>query len=475
MKNLTLLTDLYQLTMMNGYFLTRRENEELIFDLYFRNNPSNGGYTIVCGIDQVIDYIENLSFSDSDISYLKSLKLFHPDFLAYLRGFQFNGDIYAVEEGSILFPNEPILRVKAKPMEAQLIETAMLNLVNFETLIATKASRVCRAAKDKPVMEFGLRRAQGPDAGVLGARAAIIGGCVGTSNVMTCKKYGGTPMGTHAHSWIQRFDTELEAFRTYAQLYPDSTVLLLDTYDTLRSGLPNALTVFRELRENGHEPRGVRIDSGDIEYLSRTIREELNAAGFENVKITASNDIDEYKILDLEAQEACVDVWGVGTRLITSYDWPSLGGVYKLSGVVKDGQVIPRMKISESPEKINHPGFKQIYRIFHATTGKAEADLITLDHETIDTSKPLTIFHPLHTWKKKTFTDFVVKKMLTPLFLGGKCVRKKKSIYEYREYVKESLDNFWPQHLRFHFPEPYKVDLSQELFDLKNRLLDENS
>ncbi len=473
MKNLTMLTDLYQLTMMNGYFRENIHEDELVFDLFFRRNPSNGGYTIICGIEQVIDYIESLEFKKEDIAYLRSLNLFEEDFLSYLSDFKFSGEIYAVREGSIMFANEPIIRVKAKAIEAQLIETTMLNIINFESLIATKASRVTFSAAGDPVMEFGLRRAQGPDAGVYGARAAVIGGCVGTSNVMAGQLFDIPVLGTHAHSWVQKFDTEIESFRAYASTYPDKTMLLVDTYNTLNSGVPNAITVFDELREKGHEPLGIRIDSGDLEYISKEARKMLDKAGYPNVKITASNDLDEYAISQLKSQGAKIDVWGVGTRLITSSDWPSLGGVYKLSAAIENGEMVPKIKLSEDPQKINNPGYKKIVRIYNAKSNKAEADLIMLEGEEIDLSKPLKIFHPVYSWKTKTFTNYTIKELLQPLFVNGKLKAKRYSVDEIKKYSMDEKDSFWPQYLRNSSPERYKVDLSDELWTLKAKLIDQ--
>lgn len=473
MRNLTLMTDLYQLTMMNGYYKDNSHEDIMVFDIFFRNNPSKGGYTLICGIDEIIDYIENLHLTQEDIEYLHSLDMFDEGFLDYLKNFRFTGEIYAVEQGSVMFPYEPILRVKAKAIEAQFIETAMLCILNFQSLIATKASRICQVAKDDIVMEFGLRRAQGPDAGIYGAKAAIVGGCQGTSNVLAGKMFDVPVMGTHAHSWIQKFDSELEAFRSYARTYPTKTILLIDTYDTLASGLPNAITVFREMRQKGYEPLGVRIDSGDLEYLSKEVRQRLDEAGFPNVKITASNDLDEYTLMDLKLQGAKIDSWGIGTRLITSSDCPSLGGVYKLAAVLKNGEYEPKIKISESPEKITNPGYKQVVRIYNKNNDKAEADLIMMDGEKIDTSKPLTIFHPIYTWKVRTYKDYYIKELLQPLFIDGKCVREKKTVKEYREYAFKEKASLWPQYLRLSNPEPYKVDLSQELYDVKHKLIKE--
>ncbi|EJU24635.1 nicotinate phosphoribosyltransferase [Peptoanaerobacter stomatis] len=472
MVNLTMLTDFYQLTMMDGYLKSDKKDEIMIFDMFYRKNPNDGGYTIVCGINEVIDYIENLKFEEEDIQYLKSLNTFDEEFLQYLRDFKFDGEIYAVEEGTIMFPNEPIIRVKAKAMQAQLVETTILCIINFQTLIATKASRICYSAMGDSVMEFGLRRAQAPDAGLYGAKAAVIGGCIGTSNVLAGQKFDIPVLGTHAHSWIQSFDTELDAFRAYAKAYPTKTVLLLDTYDTLNSGIRNAITVFNELREQGYEPLGVRIDSGDLEFLSKEIRKILDSAGFENVKITASNDLDENTITSLKNQGAQIDIWGVGTKMITSFDWAALGGVYKLCAVVRDGQMIPKIKISEDPNKINNPGYKNIYRIYDKNDNKAKADLIVLDEEVINENEPLTIFDPIHTWKKMTFEDFYVKKLLLPLFIDGKCVREKRDIKDIKRYTDEEKESFWIQYRRNKNPQIYKVDLSKKLWNMKNDLLE---
>jgi putative nicotinate phosphoribosyltransferase len=475
MIDLTLLTDFYQLTMMNGYLDADKQDEIMIFDMYYRKNPNNGGYTIVCGINEVIDYIENLKFTDDDIAYLKKQDIFGEKFLQYLKNFKFDGEIYAVEEGTIMFPNEPIIRVKAKAMQAQFIETTILCIVNFQTLIATKASRICYSAMGDAVMEFGLRRAQGTSAGLYGAKAAIVGGCIGTSNVLAAKEFDVVALGTHAHSWVQSFDSELEAFRAYAKAYPTKTMLLLDTYNTLKSGIKNAITVFKELRKDGYEPVGVRLDSGDLEFLSKEVRKELDENGFENVKITASNDLDENTITSLKNQGAKIDVWGVGTKMITSFDWAALGGVYKLCGVIKDGSMIPKIKISEDVQKINNPSYKNIYRIYDKSDNKAQADLIVLDDEQIDEEKPLTIFDPVHTWKKTTFTNFYVKKLLHPLFIDGKCVREKRMVKDIRKHADMEKESLWIQYRRNENPQIYKVDLSEKLWKLKNELLEKNS
>ncbi len=472
MLNITMLTDFYQLTMMNGYDFNQKSDEIMVFDMFYRKNPNNGGYTIVCGINEVIDYVENLKFTKEDIDYLRKQNIFNESFLKYLEDFKFEGEIYAVEEGSIMFPNEPIIRVKAKAMQAQFVETAILCIVNFQTLIATKASRICYSAMGDDVMEFGLRRAQGPDAGLYGAKAAVIGGCIGTSNVLAGKMFDVPVLGTHAHSWVQSFDSELEAFRAYAKTYPSKTMLLLDTYDTLGSGIVNAITVFKELREQGYEPLGVRLDSGDLEFLSKEVRRRLDEAGFENVKITASNDLDENTITSLKNQGAKIDVWGVGTKMITSFDWAALGGVYKLCAVIKDGKLIPKIKISEDPAKINNPYPKNIYRIYGADDHKARADLIVLEDEEINENEPLTIFDPVHTWKKMTFNNFYVKKLLHPLFIDGKCVREKRKVSEIKKHTQEEKESLWIQYRRNQNPQIYKVDLSKKLWTLKNELLE---
>jgi len=472
MRNLSLMTDLYQLTMMNGYLKSGIDRDIVVFDMFFRKNPCENSYTIIAGIEQVIDYIENIGFSEDDLAYLKGLNLFDDKFIDYLGDFKFSGTIYCVEEGSIMFPYEPILRVKAPIIEAQLFETAILNLINFPSLIATKASRICSAARGDAVFEFGLRRAQGPDAGIYGARAAIIGGCIGTSNVYAGKKFNVPVIGTHAHSWIQKFRTELDAFRTYAETYPGNTLLLVDTYNVLTSGIPNAITVFKELREKGYKPQGIRIDSGDLAYLSKEARKMLDAEGFEDTVIVGSSDLDEETIDNLKLQGAAANAWGVGTNLITSKDCPALGGVYKLSAVQRDGELIPKIKISENPEKITNPGYKKVIRIYDAKSNKAEADLIMLDDEEINTDEPLTIFHPLHTWKKKTFTNYNIREMLVPLYKDGNLVYRRRDIQEICEYTQKELDSLWAEYKRLKRPHLYKVDLSKKLWDLKNKMME---
>lgn len=473
MKNLTLLTDLYQLTMINGYFENNVHNDVVVFDMFFRKNACKGGYTIVCGIEQLVEYIENLKFSESDLDYLKTLNLFSDKFLDFLRDFKFTGDIYTVEEGTVMFPNEPIIRIKAPLYQAQLIETALLTIINFQSLIATKASRVCFAAKGDPVFEFGLRRAQGPDAGTYGARAAIIGGCTATANVLAGKMFNIPVVGTHAHSWVQKFDNELDAFEAYAKIYPNNCLLLVDTYDVLKSGMPNAIKVFKELKAKGHEPLGIRLDSGDLDYLSKECKNMLTEAGFEDVRITASNDLDEYCISNLKSSGSPINSWGVGTKLITSSDSPSLGGVYKLVASYKDGKYEPKIKISEDPEKITNPGYKKVVRIYN-TQGHAEADLIMLEDESIDTTKPLTIFHPVYKWKTKTFTNYTIKELLKPLYINGECKYEKKSVIEIQEYTRNELNTLWREYKRLLYPQTYKVDLSEKLCTLKESMLDSN-
>ena len=471
MRNLTLLTDLYQLTMLNGYYEKNIHEDIVVFDMFFRKNACNGGYTIICGIEQLVEYINNLHFSDDDLKYLKSLGLFSDKFLDFLKDFKFTGDIYAVEEGTIMFPKEPIITVKAPMYQAQLIETALLTIVNFQSLIATKASRVCYAAGDDPVFEFGLRRAQGPDAGTYGARAAVIGGCAGTANVLAGKMFNIPVTGTQAHSWIQKFDTELEAFQAYADVYPDNCLLLVDTYDVLKSGVPNAIKVFDNLKSKGHKPVGIRIDSGDLQYLSVEAQKLFEEAGYKDLTITASNDLDEYTIASLKSSGAAVNAWGVGTKLITSAESPSLGGVYKLAGSYDGDKLIPKIKISEEPEKINNPGFKKVVRIYNKEN-MAEGDLIMLHDEEIDTTKPLTIFHPVYTWKKTTFDEYTIKELQKPLFINGKCKYEAKNITEVKSYVKDQLNSFWDAYKRFTNPKTYKVDLSDKLWTLKSDLLD---
>ncbi len=473
-RNLTLLTDLYQLTMMNGYFNHRRDEEIAVFDVFFRQNDMIT-YSLACGLEQVVDYILNLNFGEEEIEYLKSLNLFSEEFLEYLKNFKFTGDVYAVPEGTVVFPGEPILTVKAPIIEAQLIETAILNMVNFQTLIATKSAKICYAAKGDTIMEFGLRRAQAPDAGIYGARAAIIGGCKVTSNVLAGKMFNIPVAGTHAHSWVMNFKDEYTAFMEYAKIYPDATTLLVDTYDTLKKGVPNAIKVFDWLRENGHEPKGIRLDSGDLAYLSKKARAMLDEAGYPDVKICASGDLDEYSINSLKNQGAKIDTWGVGTKLITSADMPALGGVYKLAAIIdRNGKLTPKIKLSNNEAKITNPGFKNIYRVYDKASGKAEADCIFLRNEQpIDQTKPLVLTHPSDRWKKTTFSNYTVKPLQVDIIKGGKLVYKMPSLEEIIEYTKGELNTFWDEYKRLDRPHLYKVDLSDELYDLKRKMLEE--
>jgi len=474
MRNLTMMTDLYQLTMMYGYYKYNTHERQSVFDLFFRKRSVNSAYAIAAGLEQVMEYIDNLHFSEDDLEYLGSLKLFDDKFLDLLRDLRFTGEMYAVPEGTVVFPDEPLVRIKAPLIEAQLIETALLNIINHQTLIATKASRVVMAAQGSSVLEFGLRRAQGPDAGIYGARAAIIGGCSATSNVLTGQMFGIPIKGTHSHSWVMSFPDELSAFRAYAEAFPDSCLLLVDTYNTLKSGIPNAITVFRELREKGYEPVGIRLDSGDLAYLSKKAREMLDEAGFPNAKIVASNDLDEELIWDLKAQGAQIDIFGVGTSLITSRGCPALGGVYKMAAEEINGKLIPKIKISDNPDKVTNPGYKKVVRLYNGG-GKAVADLIMLNEEKIDTNKPLTIFDPVNTWKRMTLHNFKAKELLVPIYLNGKRVYDSPGLMEIQEYAKSQLDTLWDEYKRLKNPHVYKVDLSQKLYDLKQKLLKEHS
>lgn len=473
MRNLTLMTDLYQLTMMYGYYKHGMHKNKAVFDLFYRKRGELQ-LAVAAGLEQVIDYVKNIKFEDDDISYLRSLNLFDEGFLSILSNMRFTGEIYAVQEGTVVFPMEPLVRVYAPIMEAQLLETTILNLVNHQTLIATKAQRVIEAACGDDVMEFGLRRAQGPDAAIYGARAAIISGCRSTSNVLTSKLYGVPASGTHAHSWVMSFPNELEAFRAYARTFPDACLLLVDTYNTLKSGVPNAIKVFDELRASGHEPIGIRLDSGDLAYLSIEARKMLDDAGYPNTKIVASSDLDEEVIWDLKAQGARIDTWGVGTKLITSYDNPALGGVYKMSMEEIDSVKYPRIKISENPEKVTNPGYKKLYRIYDSQK-MAVADLIALADESFDTNEPLTIFDPVDTWKRMTLTDYTMRELLVPIFVDGKQVYTSPSLREISDYAKKDLDSFYTEYRRIHKPHKYKVDLSQRLYNLKQDLLLEYS
>ena len=469
MRNLTMMTDLYQLTMMYGYYKHGMKDNIAVFDLFYRQNRDNCAYSVMAGTESAIEYINNLRFTDDDIEYLCSLNLFGEDFLEMLRGFRFTGSIYGMKEGTIVFPREPLLRVEAPIIEAQLVETSLLTLVNHQTLIATKANRVCYAANGGQVLEFGLRRAQGADAGIYGARAAMVGGCVATSNVIAGKWFDIPVKGTHAHSWVMSFPTELDAFRAYADVFPDSCMFLVDTYDTIRSGIPNAIKVFDELRAKGYEPVGIRLDSGDLAYLSKKAREMLDDAGYENAKIFVSGDLDERVIYDLRTQGACIDVYGVGTKLITSSDQPALGGVYKMSCEIVDGVEIPKMKLSDNPAKTTLPGKKKVLRLYNKSH-KAIADLIALDSEKIESGKELKLFHPEQTYKSMTVRDFTVRDLLVPLFIDGKQVYELPTLTEIQEYARSEMDTLWPESKRLLNPHEYKVDISDRLYDLRKRL-----
>ncbi len=476
-RNLTLLTDLYELTMMQGYF-KNQTNETVIFDAFYRTNPSGSGYAIAAGLDQVIDYIKNLHFSKEDISYLKSLSLFEDDFLEYLSDFKFTGSIYAIPEGTVVFPREPLVKVIASAMEAQLVETAILNIINHQSLIATKASRVVYAAQGDGVMEFGLRRAQGPDAGTWGARAAMIGGCIGTSNVLAGQLFDVPVKGTHAHSWIMSFPDEYTAFKKYAEIYPDACLLLVDTYDTLNSGVPNAIRVFTEMREAGIPLTlyGIRLDSGDLAYLSKEARKMLDEAGFSDAVISASSDLDEYLIDILKTQGSAITSWGVGTNLITSKDCPAFGGVYKLAAI-KDkhtGKFIPKIKLSENTEKITNPGNKTIFRLYEKETGKIKADLIALVGEKFDSNYSLLIFDPIETWKKTLLkpNTYTIRELMIPIFIDGECVYTSPKVMDIRKYCMQELDTLWDETRRLVNPHKVHVDLSNELYQIKKQLLD---
>ena len=474
-RNLTLLTDFYELTMGNGYLENGLADTVCCFDLYFRKVPDNGGFAVMCGLEQAINYIKKLSFTDEDIAYLRDKKIFSEKFLDYLRNFKFSCDVWAIPEGTPVFPNEPLVIVKGPAIQAQLMETMLLLCINHQCLIATKAARIVKAADGRAVMEFGSRRAQGSDGAIYGARAAYIGGCAGTACTISDKEMGTPALGTMAHSWVQMFDSELDAFRAYAKCYSDACLLLVDTYNVLKSGIPNAIKVFNELRAEGHEPAGIRIDSGDITYLSRKARKMLDDAGFPNAKICISNSLDEYIIEDILRQGACIDSFGVGERLITSRSEPVFGGVYKLTAVEKDGQIIPKIKLSENVTKITTPDFKELWRFYDKTTGKAIADLITCYGEEVDDTKPYTIFDPEHPYKKKTVTDFTAKKLLVQIFDKGECVYESPSATEIRDFCREQIGTLWSEVTRFENPHEYYVDLSKKLWDKKNDLLNEMS
>lgn len=474
-QNCTLLCDFYQLTMGNGYFKSGKRDTIAYFDVFFRRVPENGGFAVCAGLEQIIDYIEGLHFDEDDIDFLRKKGIFDEEFLNYLANFKFEGDIYAVPEGTPVFPFEPLVTVRAPAIQAQLIETMLLLLINHQSLIATKANRIVRAAKGRAISEFGSRRAQGASGAVLGARAAFIGGCAGTACTLSDKLFGVPATGTMAHSWIQMFDSELDAFEEYCKIYPDSATLLVDTFNVLKSGVPNAIKAFDNvLKPLGKRPVGIRLDSGDIAYLSIEARKMLDEAGYPDCKIVASNSLDEYIIADLLNQGAKIDLFGVGERLITASSEPVFGGVYKLCAVEKNGAVIPKIKISENVSKITNPHYKKLYRIFDKKTGKAEADLICVFDEKIDETKPLELFDPDYTWKRKTLTDYTAKELQVPVFIKGKCVYKKPKIGEIKNYCAEQLGTMWESVLRFENPHRYYVDLSEKLWNIKHNLLSEN-
>lgn len=471
-QNFTMLCDFYQLTMGNGYFKTKHANRIAYFDVFFRRIPDNGGYVVCAGLEQVIDYIENLHFADDDIEYLRTKKIFSEDFLEYLRNFRFEGDIYAIPEGTPVFPYEPLVTVRAQAIQAQLVETMLLLLINHQSLIATKASRIVRAAKGRAISEFGSRRAQGTAGAILGARAAYIGGCAGTACTITDKLFGVPATGTMAHSWVQMFDSELEAFEEYCRTYPNGAILLVDTYNVLKSGVPNAIRAFDNvLKPLGTRPLGIRLDSGDIAYLSIEARKMLDKAGYPDCKIVASNSLDEYIISDLIEQGAKIDSFGVGERLITASSEPVFGGVYKLAAVEDNGIITPKIKISENVVKITNPHYKKVYRIFDKETGKAEADLICVHDETIDESKPLELFDPDFTWKRKKIENYTIKELQVPVFKNGKRVYNPPNIEDIKKYCAKQLSTLWESVLRFENPHKYYIDLSQKLWNIKQELL----
>ena len=474
-RNLSMLCDFYELTMSNGYFKKGMYNKTAYFDVFFRSVPDGGGFAVAAGLEQVVDYINDLHFSEEDIAYLRAKKIFDEDFLNYLRSFHFSGDIYAVPEGTPVFPNEPVITVKAPVIEAQLIETYLLLAVNHQSLIATKANRIVRAANGRAVLEFGSRRAQGADGAVIGARAAYIGGCKGTACTLTDKLYGVPASGTMAHSWVQMFDTEYDAFRSYCELYPENAILLVDTYNTLKSGVPNAIRAFKEvLLPKGITDFGIRLDSGDISYLSKRARKMLDDAGLKECKIVASNSLDEHLIGDLMMQGAEIDVFGVGERLITSSSTPVFGGVYKLVAVEDDsGKIIPKIKVSENVSKITNPHFKKVYRYYDNESKKALADELCIYNETVSENLPRTIFDPNAVWKTKTLTDFTVRELLVPIFKNGKCVYDLPKLDEIQSYCLQQIDLLWDEVKRFENPHTYYVDLSEKLWKIKQQLLEE--
>lgn len=471
-RNLTLLVDFYELTMANGYLKNDVGNKIVYFDMFFRRVPDGGGFCIMAGVQQLIEYLKNLYFSEEDISYLRSKNIFCDDFLNYLENFKFSCDVWAVEEGTPVFPNEPLITVRGPVIQAQFIETMVLLSINHQTLIATKANRIVRAAKGRPVMEFGSRRAQGYDGAIFGARAAYIGGCSSTACTIADKLFGIPAVGTMAHSWVQLFENELESFRAWARVYPDNCLLLVDTYNVLKSGIPNAIRVFNEeVLPRGFRPTGIRIDSGDIKYLTERARKILDDAGFPDCKIVVSNSLDEFIINGVLSQGAKIDSFGVGERLITAKSEPVFGGVYKLVAVEENNRIVPKIKISENEEKITNPGFKQLYRLYDKDTNKALADVITFASEIIDDSRSYEIFDPVHTWKRKSLKNYYAKKLLIPMFENGKCVYESPNVEEIKDFCKSQLETLWEEMLRFENPHIHYVDLSAKLWWTKRKLL----
>lgn len=474
--NQTLLCDFYELTMGNGYLLSGKKDMQACFDLYFRKVPDNGGFAIAAGLSEMIEFLEQLHFGKEDIEYLRSKNQFSEEFLQYLADFKFECDVYAVPEGTPIFPNEPLVTVKGPAIQAQLLETMLLLTINHQSLIATKANRIVRAAQGRPVFEFGSRRAQGSNAAILGARAAFVGGCAGTACACCEQLYGIPAVGTMAHSWIQMYDSELEAFEAYARYYPDNCILLVDTYNVIKSGIPNAIKAYENvLKPLGKRLKGIRIDSGDITYLTKKVRKMLDAAGLTDCTIFISNSLDEYIIRDILLQGASIDSFGVGERLITSKSEPVFGGVYKLVATEKDGKYVPKIKLSENVEKITTPGYKKVYRLFSNETGNMIADLIALYDEEFDFTKPITLFDPVYTWKKKTFENYRVEEILKPIYEKGKLVYKTPTVMESKKYCAEQVGRLWDEVKRFENPQTYYVDLSQKLWDVKHSLLSAGS
>lgn len=474
--NQTLLCDFYELTMGNGYLLSGKKDMQACFDLYFRKVPDNGGFAIAAGLSEMIEFLEQLHFGKEDIEYLRSKHQFSEKFLQYLADFKFECDVYAVPEGTPIFPNEPLVTVKGPAIQAQLLETMLLLTINHQSLIATKANRIVRAAQGRPVFEFGSRRAQGSNAAILGARAAFVGGCAGTACACCEQLYGIPAVGTMAHSWIQMYDSELEAFEAYARYYPDNCILLVDTYNVIKSGIPNAIKAYENvLKPLGKRLKGIRIDSGDITYLTKKVRKMLDAAGLTDCTIFISNSLDEYIIRDILLQGASIDSFGVGERLITSKSEPVFGGVYKLVATEKDGKYVPKIKLSENVEKITTPGYKKVYRLFSNETGNMIADLIALYDEEFDFTKPITLFDPVYTWKKKTFENYRVEEILKPIYEKGKLVYKTPTVMESKKYCAEQVGRLWDEVKRFENPQTYYVDLSQKLWDVKHSLLSAGS